>query len=407
MKILVLAGGYDQIALISELKKYGHEILLADYLEKPQAKDVADKFFRISTLDEATIYNLAKTEKVELVTTACTDQALLTVAHVSESLGLPCYISAETARNVTNKAYMKKVFVKNKILTAAFVLLENRTKWKEQLSDEGEFPLVVKPCDCNSSKGVVKVKNREELETAVNAAFELSRDEKVIVEAYIDGREISIDAWADMEQVKVLSVSETVKVPNRDASFTICKSIYPVKDIDIYYDKIQQTVNDIAKAFKLRNCPLLIQALLCDDGIYVIEFSARMGGGTKYKLIEYMSGIDIMNIYVQRVLGNECQILWPKPARKYMELIYIYAENGIVGKLVNFDELKKERVIADYFLYKSIGSVIEHQSTSNDRVAGVLIIDTEKAGIEVKKNIIRERLDILDHDNSIICREWI
>lgn len=38
LKALVLAGGYDQIALIKELKAKKYEVLLADYLDNPPAK---------------------------------------------------------------------------------------------------------------------------------------------------------------------------------------------------------------------------------------------------------------------------------------------------------------------------------------------------------------------------------
>ena len=124
MKILVLAGGYDQIALINELKQYGHTVLLADYFEHPPAEKFADAFFQISTLDEEAIEYLAKEEAVDMITTACTDQALLTVARVSEKLGLPCYIDAAKALCVTNKFYMKEIFKKHGIPTADYVLLE-------------------------------------------------------------------------------------------------------------------------------------------------------------------------------------------------------------------------------------------------------------------------------------------
>ena len=42
LKALVLAGGYDQIALIKELKAKKYEVLLADYLDNPPAKKEAD-----------------------------------------------------------------------------------------------------------------------------------------------------------------------------------------------------------------------------------------------------------------------------------------------------------------------------------------------------------------------------
>lgn len=45
MKILVLAGGFDQIALIKELRNRGNIVYLADYFENPPAKQYADKHF--------------------------------------------------------------------------------------------------------------------------------------------------------------------------------------------------------------------------------------------------------------------------------------------------------------------------------------------------------------------------
>ena len=131
MKILVLAGGFDQIALIKELRGRGNIVYLADYFENPPAKQYADKHFQISTLDENAVYELAKKEQVELITTACTDQALMTIANVSEKLNLPCYISLKTARDVTNKAYMKKKFAEFNIPTANWNLLESESDFEK------------------------------------------------------------------------------------------------------------------------------------------------------------------------------------------------------------------------------------------------------------------------------------
>ena len=89
MKALVLAGGYPQIALINELKSRGAYVCLADYYKEPVAKKYADKFYQVSTLDVDAIRDVAKKEEVDFLITACTDQALLTVARVSEDLGLP------------------------------------------------------------------------------------------------------------------------------------------------------------------------------------------------------------------------------------------------------------------------------------------------------------------------------
>ena len=125
MKILVLAGGADQIALIQELKNRGHYVVLIDYYENPPARSYANNHIVASTLDVELVEKIAKQENVDLVCTACTDQALLTVSYVSEKLGLPCYLDYQTGLNVTNKSYMKKVFIDNNIPTARFSIVDN------------------------------------------------------------------------------------------------------------------------------------------------------------------------------------------------------------------------------------------------------------------------------------------
>lgn len=400
MKILVLAGGFDQIALIEELRSRGNTVYLADYFENPPAKRFADKHFQISTLDENAVYELAKKEQVDLITTACTDQALMTVASVSEKLNLPCYISSKTARNVTNKAYMKKKFAEFDIPTAKWNLLENEIEFEKLKQCHLDFPLIVKPCDCNSSKGVVKVECREELEQAVQNAFRLSRSKKVVVEDFVQGEEVSIDVWKDQEGAKILSVSGTNKIEENIENFTIYQSRYPIKMPDTLVDKIKCTAEKICTAFKLDNCPLLIQAIINADEISVIEFSARMGGGSKYKLIEHMANVNIMKIYVNRILGNTSQIVKPIWSPKFIELDYVYAYNGVFAKLVGFNEYLQTGEIKELFQYKEAGSIIEKRTTSSDRIVGFLIEATNVQELVSLRGKIVDGVDILNTEGK-------
>lgn len=400
MKILVLAGGFDQIALIKELRSRGNIVYLADYFENPPAKQYADKHFQISTLDEKEVYKLAKKEQVDLITTACTDQALMTVASVSERLHLPCYISSKTARNVTNKAYMKKKFAEFDISTAKWNLLESENDFEKLKKHQLDFPLIVKPCDCNSSKGVVKVESYGEMEVAVRNAFQLSRSKKVVVEDYKQGDEVSIDVWKDIEGAKILSVSGTSKIKENIDNFTIYQSKYPIEMSGALVSKIKSTAEKICAAFELDNCPLLIQAIIHGDEISVIEFSARMGGGSKYKLIEYMANIDIMKIYVNRVLGDISQIVKPVWSSKLIELNYVYAYNGVFAKLIGFDKFLRTGDIKELFQYKKEGSIIEKRTTSSDRVVGFLIeADSGQELVNLRSRIV-DNVDILSTEGK-------
>lgn len=396
MKILVLAGGSDQIALINELKYRGHITVLVDYFENPPAKGYADKHIVASTLDTDRVEEIAIAEGVDLICTACTDQALLTVAKVSEKLGLPCYISYKKALNVTNKSYMKKVLIENKIPTAKYVILDKVDMGAIQ---DFHYPLVVKPVDCNSSKGVKKIESAEELPQYLQQAINFSRTRTAIVEEFKVGEEISADFYIENGVAKYLSATNSFKIPNRK-SFTILGSSYPVVD-----DKQQlQLVNiatNIARAFELDNCPLLIQLIANDNEFNVIEFSARMGGGSKYKLIEVLSGVNIMKKYVDRILGAYPSVM-PSKQVNYCKMVYTYCTPGIIDHVEGFKELNEMGVIDEYFIYKTKGMEITHSETSGDRPAGYLVTAKTIEDLEAKIKKIDSIIKVVDVEGQDI-----
>ena len=396
MKALVLAGGFDQKALIKYLKENNYEVILLDYLDNPPAKEDVEKHYKKSTLDIEEVKEVALLEKVDLITTACTDQALLTVAKVSEDLNLPCYISYQKALDVTNKLYMKKKFTEANVPTSKYVIVD---KVEDTENINLDYPIVVKPVDCNSSKGVKKVLNKEELISATKEAINLSRTKNAIIEEYKEGIELSVDVFVKDNQATVLSITQTNKVPNNNNNFTIYQSEYPGSVKDYQKEEIDKIANLIAKAFGLNNCPMLIQLIANDKELNVLEFSARMGGGTKYKLIETISGVNIMKEYVNLVLGKPYNIEITNPA-KYVILNYVYCENGKYVRLENWDELKEKGYIKDYFVYKTPGSVFTGANNSGDRVAGYLLVANTYEELKEKEEYIKKNIKVIGEDGQ-------
>ena len=398
-KVVILAGGYDQIALINEFKNRNYFTILIDYYSNPPAKDYADIHYQVSTLDIDEIKKIAIKEDVDLITTACTDQALLSVSKVSEELNLPCYLSYETALKVTNKMYMKNEMIKSGIPTAKYKVISNDS----EIDFEGfNYPFVVKPCDCNSSKGVKKIYSVEDGIINIQEALSLSRSQTAIIEEFIEGQEISIDAFIKEGKSEIVLVTESEKIKNT-IGFTITQSKYPVSITEENIGKIEAIVQSICDNFQLNNGPLLIQMLVCDDNVYVIEFSARMGGGTKYKLIEVLTGFNIMKAYVDLVIGEKPEIKFTQKFN-YAHLNYCYAENGIFEKLDGFRELEAQSVIYDFFKYKTEGSVIDKSETSSDRVAGYLIVADSKEELKGKEQMANDILKIISTDGKDIMR---
>ena len=403
MTVLILAGGYDQIALIQEFNKRGFETVLVDYYEAPPAKSYAAKHYQVSTLETDAVREIANEENVDLIITACTDQALVTMAKVSEELKLPCYLSYQTALEVTNKLFMKEKMLENKIPTSNFQVI-NRVD--EVNLHKLQMPLVVKPVDANSSKGVIKINSENELEKAIFESLKYTRTGNIIVEEFITGDELSVDVWVEHGRCKIIGITSSLKIKENKEYFTIVQSSYPYALSENELEELESIIQKIIDCFKLVNSPLLVQVIKSTDGINVIEFSARMGGGSKYKLIEYISDIDIIKTFVDLSLGQKPRIKVNK-SQKYFHMNYNYCNQGEINAFEGFLELKEEGIIDEYFFYKVPGMKIQKMENSSDRSSGYLVSGRTKDELQKKEEQAENMIKIISNEGLDIRRRLL
>jgi len=400
MKALVIAGGLPQIELIKQLKERGIEALLADGSPAAVARPYADKFFHVDVFDMEAIKEIALKEKVDFLITVCADQVLLVVAKVSKMLGLPCYIDYETCQNVSDKIRMKRIFKQAGVPTTDYVETDH---FDMDVIGKLKFPMVVKPVDAYSSKGVRKADNLEELKLYYEEAHQIGRSGRVIVEEYFSGEEISVDAFVVNGKAQLLNVTNSEKVKDKDR-FVIFRGRYPVKASEAVMKQIEEICQKIADGFGLVNAPLLVQLLHDGDKVSVLEFCARTGGNMKYLLIKYASGVDVIGATLDITLGKEPD-LSPKFERHNVVVNdFVYCKPGVFDHFEGFEELEKEGVINEFHPVRLKGTQMRGVTSSSDRIAGMNIVADSIVEYNEKLKKINSRVKVLDADGNDIMR---
>ncbi len=400
MKALVLAGGLAQIELLNQLKARNITTVLADGNANALARPYADIFYQIPIFDVEVVKEVALKEKVDFLITVCADQVLLIVAQVSEMLGLPCYIDYKTAQNVSDKKYMKQIFVEHDIPTSRYVEM-GTLDWEK--IKHLEYPLVVKPVDAYSSKGVRKAFNPEELEVYFQEASQISRCGDVIVEEFCQGEEISVDVYVENGKAKLLCVSNSEKIKNDDR-FIIFRGRYPVAATQQIMDQIQQVAQKIADAFGLTDSPMLIQMINDGKRVSVLEFCARTGGNMKYLLIRRSCGFDVIKAVIDLTLGQKPVVEMAEPENKYIVNDFIYCEPGVFDRMEGFEEMLEQGIISDFCCLRPKGMVVRGVNSSSDRIAGFTVQADTLEEFNRKHRIAVESVKILDVDGKDIMR---
>lgn len=119
------------------------------------------------------------------------------------------------------------------------------------------------------------------------------------------------------------------------------------------------------------------------------------GGGSKYKLIEVLSGVDIMSKYVDRILGSY-PVITPAKQVNFCKMIYSYCYPGILEHIEGLEELKQNKIIDEYFVYKTKGMEISKCETSGDRPLGYLVTATTKEELQHKIALADKSIQVLD-----------
>lgn len=400
MKALVLCGGVPQIAAIKDLKSRGIKTLLADMNENVAAREYSDEFYKVSVLDVDGVRNLASEQKVDFIISVCADQVLQVAAQVSEELGLPCYIDYETAQNVSKKSYMKKVFWDNDIPTSKFVIMD---EFDEEKIKNLSYPIIVKPVDAYSSRGVTKVTNIDDLIKAFDKAKSISRTSGVIVEEFVEGEEVTVDVYVEDGIAHILCLTNLYKI-GEDGKFIINRSHIPAIISEDIKQQIAETAQKIAKAFGLKNCPMLIQLISDGKKISVVEFCARTGGGIKFLMIKKNSGFDVVKAVVDLAMGLKPHVEKFEAPKTITVNEFVYCNKGELDHLEGFEELLNEGVIAEYNQFKLKGAQFGEINGSGDRVAYFSIVAETEEEIKVKHNIANERIKAISIDGKDLIR---
>lgn len=398
MTALVLGGTHDHIKLINLLKERGYYTILIDYLQNPPAKKVADEHIMESALDKDEVLAIARERNAEIVLAICIDQALHVMAYVSERLNLSCHLSYEQSLDFTNKFRMKKKLIDHDIKTSKYRILEDNNQHNIK---ELAFPLVIKPVDSNGSKGVFRINKKEDFKKYFSKSLSYTANGQLIIEEYIEGIEYSADLWVHENKSEIVMISRNIKRGQQN-DFTITHNVFKKEYIQKYSYQIEVIANRIVKAFGLNNGPMLLQLIKNKDDFCVLEFSARIGGGSKHHFIKKMTGIDPLYNFIHG---------WKESNKKdrrirvnYGVIKYLYANEGIVSGNNNLEKLKNKGDIDDYFLYKEDGSEIKDNKFSSNRIAGIMLTEHNLARLKIRLNKVSDQIFILNNnkDNMIL-----
>jgi biotin carboxylase len=300
-KLAILGASYLQKPLIEKAKEMGIEThCFAWDNDLAVCKNISDFFYPISVLEKEQLLVKCKEIGIDGITTIATDICVPTIAFIAENLNLisNTYKSSIIA---TNKAKMRLAFEDANVNSPKSICLEN-TKLINELNLS--FPLIVKPTDRSGSRGVSKVYNEIELKNAIDRGLEESLENKVVIEEFIEGVEVSVESisWQGNHHILVI----TDKVTTGEPYFVELAHHQPSALSNEIQEKIKSETLKALNALEVKFGASHSEFKITNEGkVYAIEVGARMGGDFIGSDLVYLStGYDFVKGVIDVSLGK-------------------------------------------------------------------------------------------------------
>ncbi len=316
-KIIVIGSGpirigqgvefdYCCVHGVNSLKKQNIESIIINNNPETVSTDfdVSDKLY-FEPLTEEDVYNIIKKENPDGVILQFGGQTAIKLAKFIDSLGVKIYgtswkhiDTAEDREKFDNM--LEKLSIKRPIGKGVTTLLEGL-----EIAKKIGYPLLVRPSYVLGGQGMEIANNDDELTQHFNEAFKVDKENPILIDKYLNGIEVEVDAISDGENIIIPGIMEHLEKAGVHSGDSI--SIYPNISLNKNLEKeIESITKSIARELDIKGI-INIQFIIHNGEPYVIEVNPRSSRTVPY--ISKVTNIPMVEIAVKAMLGQKLENL--------------------------------------------------------------------------------------------------
>lgn len=389
--LLIIGGGLLQVPIIQTAKTMKLKVVVADMNPDSIGFRIADDQILMSTKDvegmvrESKRY--AKDKPIHGVLTAGTD-ASMTVAAVANSLDLPGirFVDAEAC---SNKVKMRKRLKEHSVPIPNFVPVWNIQDARDAL-EILKFPLVMKPADNMGARGVIKIETREDIQTAFKHAKKFCPTGELILEEYMVGAEVSVDALSFNGKYKITGIAD--RIIEREPYFIEVGHNMPSALSKDILDEVERVMFMGMKALGITLGAGKGDIKITPNGVKVGEIAARLSGGFMSAFTYPLSsGVNLNRAAILIALGEEPDNLDPVIHKVSIERSLL-AKPGKLLKIHGVETAKKLDGVNEIFIQSKLGEIIKEPTNNIEKTGHVIITSDSLEDCETIFQLVQSKI---------------
>ena len=163
------------------------------------------------------------------------------------------------------------------------------------------YPVLVRPSYVLGGQGMAIAYDDKEIEEYINEINEIAQEHPILIDKYILGKEVEVDAICDGEDILIPGIMEHLERAGVHSGDSI--SVYPTQTLDKKYEReIIMYTEKIAKELNVIGI-LNIQFIVSNDKVYIIEVNPRSSRTVPY--ISKVTNLPMIDVATEVILGKK------------------------------------------------------------------------------------------------------
>lgn len=397
-RVVMVGCGFPQLSLVRAAKRRGLHVIGCDANPRAIGVGLCDEFHEVSTSNVDALCDVVRRAHSDAVTTTGSEVALKATADVAASLGLPFYADPETVRRCQDKDAMRAGYAAAGLRVPPFARCATLDQACAFARSRG-FPLVVKPSRGWGQRGVARVDGEAELAHAFAEALSASTSAGLplaVVEAWVGGREYSVNGWIEDSGLVSYCVTARITVPGKRPLGVMIAEVSPSGLSPEDEARVVDEARRAAAALGHVRGPCYSQVMLGARGCFVLETAARLGGGFDADVTRLASGVDLYDRTLGVALADPSLERQGVIAARYGGAIakFLVARPGQVRALRGVDVARGMEGIDDAQVFVPVGGHVLPLTDASKRAAYVLAHGSTRAEATARADEALARIDI-------------
>ena len=270
--------------------------------------DIADKLY-FEPLTPEDVENVVNIEKPDGAVVQFGGQTAIKLTESLMKMGVPILgTKAEDVDAAEDRELFDEILQKTEIPRAAGGTVFTAEEAKKVANRLG-YPVLVRPSYVLGGQGMQIATSDAEIEEFMAIINRIAQDHPILVDKYLQGKEIEVDAVCDGTDILIPGIMEHIERTGIHSGDSI--SVYPAPTIDkAVKEKIAEYTRRLAKALHVKGL-INIQFIAIGEDVYVIEVNPRSSRTVPY--ISKVTGIPIVDLATEVILGKTIKELGYEP----------------------------------------------------------------------------------------------